>query len=208
MFSTGHCSDLFEIVNLVKTARFAPTGLCSQPRPTKVTAVTLFVLFFVTSSLQLTGCHGGWWFDWYLGFSVFIYFVLYWEQSFFVILCVVKVNTEELLKSSYWLLLHMPEWRRCGCVFKTEQEGNNFVFHLWLSCRQHLPPAASWTTKQLESWKLRSRHWRVYCLAGKKKKKESNFSTQKPHHETGQGSVCLKEGTHPSQGCSSWIESI
>lgn len=71
-----------------------------------MTDVALFVLFSVTGSLQLTGCHGDGWSDWLLAFAfaVFVYFVadvLYPEQSFFNILCVVKVNTEELLKSSY-----------------------------------------------------------------------------------------------------------
>lgn len=71
-----------------------------------MTAVTLFVLFSVTGSLQLSGCRGDGWSDWLLAFAfaVFVYFVadvLYPEQSvFFNILCVVKVNTE-LLKRSY-----------------------------------------------------------------------------------------------------------
>lgn len=69
-----------------------------------MTAVALFVLFSVTGSL--TGCRGDRWSDWLLAFAfaVFVYFVadvLYPEQSFCNILCVVKVNTEELLKSSY-----------------------------------------------------------------------------------------------------------
>lgn len=53
-----------------------------------MTAVTLFVLFSVTGSLQLSGCRGDRWFDWLLAFAfaVFVYFVadvFYPEQSFF-----------------------------------------------------------------------------------------------------------------------------
>lgn len=42
------------------------------------------------------------------------------------------------------------------------------VSHLCFSHRHRLQPTVSWTTKQLESWRLRSSLWRAYCSAGNK----------------------------------------